>query len=116
MIKMKVLVTGSRNWLDKEVVETAIARVKPDIIIEGGARGTDTIAKQYAYKTAIKVIEVKAEWNKYGKNAGGIRNSIMVSMKPDLVLAVSTDLSKDKGTNDMVRKAIKKGIKVWLIK
>jgi hypothetical protein len=44
---MKVLITGSRNWSDKEAVEIAIARAKPDIIIEGGAKGADAIAKEY---------------------------------------------------------------------
>ena len=113
---MKVLITGSRNWSDKEAVEIAIARAKPDIIIEGGARGADAIAKEYAHKTFRKVIEVKSEWDKYGKKAGGIRNSTMIAMKPDLVLAFSMNLSKDKGTRDTVNKAIKKGIKVWWVR
>ncbi len=113
---MKVLVTGSRNWTDKEAVEINIARTKPDIIIEGGARGADTIAKEYAHKTFRKVIEVKAEWDKYGKKAGAIRNAEMIAMKPDVVLAFSTDLSKDKGTRDTVNKALQKGIKVIWVK
>ena len=113
---MKVLITGSRNWSDKDAVEIAIARAKPDIIIEGGAKGADAIAKEYSNKTFRKVIEVKAEWDKYGKRAGGIRNSTMIAMKPDLVLAFSKDLSKDKGTRDTVNKAMKKGIVVWWVK
>ena len=113
---MKVLITGSRNWSDKDAVEIAIARAKPDIIIEGGAKGADAIAKEYAHKTFRKVIEVKAEWDRYGKKAGGIRNSTMIAMKPDLVLAFSKDLSKDKGTRDTVNKAIAKGIKVWWVR
>ena len=113
---MKVLVTGSRNWTDKEAVEINIARTKPDIIIEGGARGADTIAKEYAHKTFRKVIEVKPEWDKYGKKAGAIRNAEMIAMKPDVVLAFSTDLSKDKGTRDTVNKALQKGIKVIWVK
>ncbi len=113
---MKVLITGSRNWSNKEAVEIAIARAKPDIIIEGGAKGADTIAKAYAHKTFRKVIEVKAEWYKYRKKAGGIRNSTMIAMKPDLVLAFSTDLSKDKGTRDTVNKASAKGIRVWWVR
>ena len=113
---MKVLITGSRNWSDKEAVEIAIARAKPDIIIEGGARGADAIAKEYAHKTFRRVVEIKAEWDKYGKKAGGIRNSTMLAMKPDLVLAFSMDLSNDKGTRDAVNKATKKGIKVWWVR
>ena len=109
---MKVLITGSRNWSDKEAIEGAIARVNPDIIIEGGASGADAIAREYAQRRSIKVIEVKADWDKYGKQAGPIRNSAMIAMKPDLVLAFSKDLSKNKGTSDTVKKAIAENIKV----
>ena len=113
---MKVLITGSRHWSDKEAIERAIARANPNTIIEGGAPGADAIAKEYAQKKSIKVIEVKADWDKYGKRAGPMRNSAMIAMKPDLVLAFSNDLSNDKGTRDTVNKATKKGIKVWWVR
>jgi hypothetical protein len=113
---MKVLITGSRHWSDKEAIERAIARANPDIIIEGGAPGADAIAKEYAQKKSIKVIEVKAEWDRYGKRAGPIRNSVMIAMKPDLVLAFSKGLNKDKGTADTIKKALAENIKVYRIK
>ena len=113
---MKVLITGSRHWSDREAVEMAIARANPDTIIEGGATGADAIAKEYAQRKSIKVIEVRAEWDRYGKQAGPIRNSAMIAMKPDLVLAFSKDLSKDKGTADTVKKALAENIKVYRIK
>ena len=113
---MKVLITGSRHWSDREAVEMAIARANPDTIIEGGATGADAIAKEYTQRKSIKVIEVRAEWDRYGKQAGPIRNSAMIAMKPDLVLAFSKDLSKDKGTADTVKKALAENIKVYRIK
>ncbi len=109
---MKVLITGSRHWSDKEAIERAMARANPDTIIEGGAPGADAIAKEYARRKSIKVVEVKAEWDRYGNRAGPIRNSAMIAMKPDLVLAFSKDLSKDKGTVDTIKKALVENIKV----
>lgn len=57
-----------------------------------------------------------ADWNKYGKVAGPIRNSEMLKLHPDidLVLAFHDDLSESKGTRDMVHKAQKAGIEVWV--
>lgn len=113
---MKVLITGSRNWSDRKAIETAMTKFKPEIIIEGGANGADRMAKEYANNNNKKVIEAKANWEKYGKQAGPIRNAEMISMKPDLVIAFSKDLNEDRGTRDTINKAIAKGIKVWLVK
>lgn len=58
-----------------------------------------------------------ADWNQYGKTAGPIRNSLMLAQHPDidLVLAFHDDLEgSSKGTLDMVRKAQKGGIEVWV--
>ncbi len=113
---MKILITGSRNWSDMEAIEAAMFKFKPDTIIEGGANGADKMAKEYAIANNIAVIEVNAEWAKYGKYAGPIRNAKMISMNPDLVVAFSKDLLEDGGTFDTINKAITKGITVWLVK
>jgi len=44
-----------------------------------------------------------ADWEKYGKASGPIRNRKMFKLgQPDLVLAFHNDIYKSKGTNDMV--------------
>lgn len=77
-------------------------------IIVGGARGADTIAQQVAENLGISVKVVKAEWDKYGKSAGPIRNQKMLEMEPDLVIAFMR--GKTKGTMDMIKRAREAGI------
>ena len=47
-------------------------------IVEGGARGTDALAKRYATEHGIKCHEFSALWDMHGMSAGPIRNSEMV--------------------------------------
>lgn len=49
----------------------------PDEVVCGEARGPDTIGKEWAIKNQIPVISFPAEWNKYGKRAGMLRNEQM---------------------------------------
>lgn len=49
-----------------------------------------------------------ADWERYGKRAGPIRNRKMLDQGPDLVVA----FGGDKGTADCVREARRRGIAV----
>ena len=46
-------------------------------IIEGGAKGVDSMAKRYALENNIPHDSFSADWNKFGKAAGPIRNNEM---------------------------------------
>jgi hypothetical protein len=73
------------------------------------------MARKLAERIGWDVIKVPADWTKYGKAAGPIRNQEMLDMDPDLVLAFHSDLDNSKGTKDMVARARKKGVKVIVI-
>ena len=61
-----------------------------------------------------KVLQYKANWKKYGRAAGPIRNQQMLDEgKPDLVLAFWKN--KSRGTEDMIRRARKVGVEVRVI-
>jgi hypothetical protein len=45
--------------------------------VSGGARGADTLAKQYATNKHYKYLEFPANWDLFGKSAGYIRNEEM---------------------------------------
>ena len=115
---MRVLVCGDRNWTDIEVIRQKLISI-PDIsvVIEGEARGADRIARQVAEELNIPVEKFPANWDKYGKAAGPIRNQQMLDEgKPDLVLAFHNDLENSKGTKDMVIRADKAGVETVVIK
>lgn len=102
---MKLLICGSRYWDNYEYIDYAIDRLKPSCIIQGGAQGADRIAKIIAEKKNIQVIECPADWDKYGKRAGHIRNGEMLKEKPDLVIAFIKSGLPNKGTNNMIKQA-----------
>ena len=86
---MKVLICGSRTISDSAVVLKAVAQsgIRPTHIISGGARGVDRLASQYAASRGIEFTEYLADWNKYGKRAGFVRNYVMVGAA-EAVIAV----------------------------
>lgn len=115
---MKVLVTGDRDWKDKEKIKREIEQFPIEtIIIHGAARGADSLAEEVATSLGLKTIIYPALWNTYGKAAGYIRNRQMIKEHPDvqLVLAFHSDLKNSKGTRDMVSVAKTFNIPVKLV-
>ena len=78
---MKVIVAGGRDFSDRELLYTSLdAFHKGTPITEvvcGGARGADELGRCWADKNRITVTPMDAEWDKYGKTAGFIRNKQM---------------------------------------
>jgi len=116
-LTLRVLICGSRNWLDKRIIHRRMLSLpKRTTIIEGGARGADTIARQIAEKLGYAVEEYPANWELYGKAAGVLRNQQMLDEgKPELVIAFHEDIENSRGTGDMVRRARKHRIMVEVI-
>ncbi len=114
---MKVLVTGDRDWTDREAIHSVLSKLQQqgyNELIEGGARGADTIAQEEAHRLRFRSMEhFPAQWDKYGKAAGHIRNRTMLDEgKPDLVVWFHNDLANSKGTRHMVNLALSYGIQV----
>ena len=115
---MKVLVCGDRNWVDGDIILSWLCKLQDqgfDILIEGEARGADTLARIEAEKLGMNIICCPADWNKYGKAAGMIRNGEMLAQHPDLVLAFHDDIDNSKGTKDMVKRSKAKGIETIVV-
>ena len=84
---MKVAIVGTRTYPDLEQVREYVRKLsREDIIVSGGAKGVDETAEDEARKLGMEVISVPAEWNKYGRRAGLMRNDIIVAMA-DCVVA-----------------------------
>ena len=111
----KVLVTGDRTWEAKDVIMKVLQELKPKLVIQGGVRGADTFAKMCAVILKIPCKEYIANWTKYGKAAGPLRNREMIDKeKPELVVAFHDNLAKSKGTKNMVMLANNRGVPVYL--
>lgn len=111
-----VLVCGDRNWTDEEAIRRELSRFPAGTkVIHGAARGADELAALIAKKLGFETKAFPANWRKYGKAAGPIRNQRMLEEHPDIVLAFHRDLSKSKGTADTVKRARAAGVKVRII-
>ena len=108
----RILICGDRNWKDVETIENFICSLPPDtVIIHGNARGADKIAERKAKEHGLTVKGYSADWDRYGKAAGPIRNKrMLLEGRPDRVVAFHNDLSKSRGTADMLRQAEKRGV------
>ncbi len=84
-------------------------------IIEGEARGADTLARIYGETIRkVSVRKFPADWTTFGKRAGPIRNHQMLKDgRPDLVVAFLAPNSR--GTKHMIDIAQKAGVKTLVI-
>jgi len=113
---MRVIFCGSRNWLNLYKIKERMRLLPEDtIIISGHCKGAD-MESEWAAKDLGYTCEVyPANWREYGRAAGVLRNQQMLDTGVDLVIAFHPDISKSKGTLDMITRAAKAGVNVELI-
>lgn len=133
---MRILVTGSRHFADLDVVRAALldaaAGVEgPHTLVQGGARGADTLAATVAQEFGWAVETHPADWpapcvkscihgsrparpdgGTYCPAAGYRRNQQMVEAGADVVVAFYKRGLPNRGTSHAVRLAKKAGLTV----
>lgn len=114
----RVIIAGSRDFNNYEFLSSKMDRLLSNIIFDdiiilcGEARGADTLGKRYAIERGYDIESYPADWNKYGKSAGYIRNSEMA--KNADALAAFWD-GKSKGTGHMINLAKEHGLMIRII-
>lgn len=112
------MVTGSRNyddfnemyWILKTIVSELKIEPSQSAIIHGNSRGADKIAGYVGRNLGFNIEVYPANWDKYGKVAGPIRNREMVNSGVDLVLAFP--IGNSYGTRNAIKEAKKKQIPI----
>jgi hypothetical protein len=120
---MRVLVCGSRTWDDPTAMYMVLdgysqrgSRITT--LIHGKAKGADLMADAWALgEEDIEIVPFPADWEKFGKRAGFVRNKRMLDEgKPNLVLAfVDKPLAESRGTAMMVDLARQAGVPTYVI-
>jgi hypothetical protein len=113
----RVLVTGSRDWTDEEflwsVLDVAASGTRIRIVHGACPSGADLVAQAWCDLKGIEAERHPADWDRYHKAAGPIRNQEMVDLGADVCYAFfSGDGTGSKGTADCVERAEKAGIPV----
>lgn len=116
---MKVLICGDRYWDNYSSILNIVKRLKNKYgnikIIEGGCSGADIMAKKAAIECGLEYAEYPANWTEYGKRAGPLRNQQMLDEEnPDMVIAFHPNTNQSKGTKDMIARAKKAGIQIYI--
>jgi hypothetical protein len=111
MNEQRLLVFGDRNWDNFRAVKREIERRMPGVIIEGEAKGADTLARLAGEDLGIVVLQFPAKWSEYGRAAGPIRNRQMLDEgKPTEAIGFHEDIANSKGSKNMMEQAMKRGI------
>lgn len=107
-----IAITGSREGQPtdsfEKIMDYLMTLYYPDVkIVVGDAQGTDSMVRVYCKFFGIPCEKFVAEWDKYGKAAGHIRNGdIFIKGMPDFVVAFPGGV----GTDNMCQQAKKRGV------
>lgn len=115
MEKFSVIIAGSRDFTDYEVLEkicdkllvNKISDTNIEVeIVSGGARGADALGERYAKNRNFGLKIFPADWDKFGKSAGYRRNAEMADYA-DALIAFTFGT---KGTEHMINLAKEKNL------
>jgi len=107
---MKILICGARDFDDKIIIDNFIMSLsKNTVIIEGEAKGADSLARDHAIKHGLEVEKYPVTgYDKYGRAAPIFRNTRMLKEgKPDYIVGYSKDIKSSRGTKNMLTQGIK---------
>ena len=111
---MRLLVAGSRTVSDVELVRTWMNAVWEefgaiDLVVTGGARGVDKIAESLARKAGVSGIVLYADWDRYGRRAGYVRNAEMLKELEDGDVVLVIMENESRGSKMMLELALGRG-------
>lgn len=122
-MKYNIIIAGSRDFTDYNIVKKSLKNFliskqttdKPTIIC-GMARGADMLGYRLAKEFKLLLKEFPADWDRFGKSAGYIRNEQMAKYAHENgngVLFAFWD-GKSKGTKWMIELAKKYNLEVHI--
>ena len=117
---MKVIVAGSRDFFDYDFVENELdyylGNVSEHIeIVSGCCAGVDQLGITYAKKRKYDIKEFPANWAKYHKAAGPIRNEEMARYADAAIVFWNGRVEKS-GSYDMITKAMLFNLKLRIVR
>ncbi len=109
---MQVIIAGGRDIHDYNILLNCIAKSKFKItsVSCGCCRGVDDLGRSWAHQNQIPVKYFPAEWTKWGRKAGPIRNKDMAVASEALILLWD---GKSNGSLNMFYAAKNYGLKVY---
>lgn len=91
-LPIRCIVAGGRDFNNYKLLRKKLDKIfydtLPDdiVIISGGARGADHCGEAYAVERGLQLEVMPADWDKYGRSAGHIRNREMAKVATHCVV------------------------------
>lgn len=114
---MKVVVAGGRKFSNYRLLNETLNNLQQELsgeieVVCGMATGADSLGFAWAKKNNKTIHEMPANWDKYGKSAGYIRNTEMADFSDIVILFWDR---KSKGTKHMRDIALEKGLSIKIV-
>lgn len=113
---MRIAFVGSRGFKDLDFVRWCVISIYRKygkfVLISGGAKGPDTIAENQAKALGLIRNIHYADWNKYGKAAGPMRNEYIVQ-DSDYIIAFWDGISSGTQSTINFAKQYNKPLKLF---
>ena len=112
----RVIVAGTKSFADYGLMKEKLDEyfkdgAEPVEIVSGHAEGADMLGERYAAERGLSCRVFPAEWQKYGRKAGVLRNSQMLDYASESIPEVVAFWNgTSSGTFDTIKKACKSGI------
>jgi len=107
---MKLIIAGGRDYYLTKDEYAWLDNIGKDVteVVSGCATGADECGERWARKNRIPIKKFKAEWQRFGKRAGMLRNKDMAFYADALAI-----FPGGKGSANMRKEATNKKIKIF---
>lgn len=109
---MRIIIAGSRTVSEdqvREALEYCDWKGFISCVVSGGAKGADRVGEKWAKENGLEIKLFPAEWEKFGKRAGPLRNQSMAEYANGLI---SVWDGESRGTANMIELARDLGLRV----
>ena len=106
---MKIIVAGSRLYDNISVISHIMEDYLGEIteVVSGAAKGVDACGERWAEMNNLPIRRFIAEWDRYGRAAGPIRNGAMADYADMAVVFYDPEMSV--GSANMIEQMKKRG-------
>lgn len=121
----RVIIAGNREFNDYDMLRRCVDTILHDDFaahtplefVSGHAHGADELGEKYFHKQIngtgdYKLTLFPADWGKYGRSAGPIRNREMVNYAGDDGVLIAFWDGTSPGTRNVINEAIEHGLEV----
>lgn len=126
-MSVRFIIAGGRDFDDRSAFDVVLEGIRPTIcgythieIATGECpSGADKLGREWAMRNEIKYVPLPADWDRYGRGAGAMRNRTMAAWAAggwNFGTLIAFWDGKSRGTKNMIEEALKAGLEIHVIR